>query len=817
MKRIKNIIIKKKRALILVFILFCICILAGCGKDKLEAEGIKAGEEETSFKCEVGKAGDKMPVTRAMAAKMAALYFYDENKINAFDRQITFDDVEEDKWYDKYVNAAFISGCMKGIDEKSFKPEDYVTLYQAQAIADRMNTENKVKIKLTDENKDKPISLALWNELYVKVFESEENSGIELKSIIPVATSQTSASIKAGYVITDSGLYKAYGLNIDDIIGTKLNAIVKGSSILSVDEITETEPIIENVLATGNSDKSQEIFIGGMKKSFSLGDNVQPIDGGVICDVKISNDTITYSQEINDRINSKILMADDEKIELESTGDIFRDKDFKVYSFNEGEARLKTLSELICGEEYDFYIRDGRLCAAVIDESKSHNNNKIRVLINNNEGKNINGMVSLSSTGDFHIITGKDERKYKAEEEIIIDKGENEDLFSKSRIKAETENEEDYIIIKSVKTDNGEGFLKVKGNVEISQAENGYIIVNETNIEDYTYGVLNGIGTEEYNDETIKVLAVAARSRAYKQKQDNALLAYGANVDRTSAYQPYMPEIENVKNKNAAEETRGMCIMYDGSFTAPNYFSCDGGSSAAMGQVWFDSKSLEFPFDAGEYNKAEIFLKGYGDLSNEDSFKNFIDKEEPQDSMKWFRWSFKMNKDEITACVNASLKWLYKAYPEFVKCLDKSGSFISKEVEDVGEVKNIEITERGTGGNVMEMKITGSKEIVILRSDNIVRKIIKPKQFVYGRNPVEVFGNNEKLCENADIMPSGFFYADVKKDDSGNMTEVEFKGGGYGHGVGISLKRADILAEQGKSFQDIIKYFYSSVSVKNVL
>lgn len=39
---------------------------------------------------------------------------------------------------------------------------------------------------------------------------------------------------------------------------------------------------------------------------------------------------------------------------------------------------------------------------------------------------------------------------------------------------------------------------------------------------------------------------------------------------------------------------------------------------------------------------------------------------------------------------------------------------------------------------------------------------------------------------------------------------------GYGHGVGMSQTGADSLAKQGKSYEDIIKHFYTGVEITDL-
>ena len=39
---------------------------------------------------------------------------------------------------------------------------------------------------------------------------------------------------------------------------------------------------------------------------------------------------------------------------------------------------------------------------------------------------------------------------------------------------------------------------------------------------------------------------------------------------------------------------------------------------------------------------------------------------------------------------------------------------------------------------------------------------------------------------------------------------------GYGHGVGMSQTGANSMAKEGKSFEEIIKHFYTGVEIENI-
>ena len=58
------------------------------------------------------------------------------------------------------------------------------------------------------------------------------------------------------------------------------------------------------------------------------------------------------------------------------------------------------------------------------------------------------------------------------------------------------------------------------------------------------------------------------------------------------------------------------------------------------------------------------------------------------------------------------LKSRYASNPKLVLTLNKKNEFVSKEIPDLGEITDIEITERLTGGVADEMVITAKKASV---------------------------------------------------------------------------------------------------------
>ena len=83
-------------------------------------------------------------------------------------------------------------------------------------------------------------------------------------------------------------------------------------------------------------------------------------------------------------------------------------------------------------------------------------------------------------------------------------------------------------------------------------------------------------------------------------------------------------------------------------------------------------------------------------------------------------------------------------------------------------------------------------------------------------------GNRVKTIKIGNLNLSGVEVRTLFKLRSANFQitiegdQVKFEVIGYGHGVGMSQTGADSLAKQGKSYEDIIKHFYTGVELTNI-
>lgn len=80
------------------------------------------------------------------------------------------------------------------------------------------------------------------------------------------------------------------------------------------------------------------------------------------------------------------------------------------------------------------------------------------------------------------------------------------------------------------------------------------------------------------------------------------------------------------------------------------------------------------------------------------------------------------------------------------------------------------------------------------------------KTFIIGGK--EVDANTFRLQIGSTVLKSTLI-----KNISVSNSSVTFTGNGYGHGVGVSQEGAIILANQGKSFKDILNYYFSNIKI----
>lgn len=236
------------------FIVVMVLALVGCGKS---SDSIKTGV-----------VGENEPITRAEAAKMVSLNKYNIEEINSLERKITFKDTDISKWYDKYINAAYTSNLIAGVDVEHFAPEEYLSLRQAQFLLDKIKSDNKVKLQYKPEDKDKPIPYNIW----VAAFEKDMNTErLKSENIKIYADSSQCKKLSDNYIISDLGLTYYEG---DEKLesGNEIGAIVNNRVIVALKSVNQVKEF-DNLEVVEATDKYVRVKVPGGTRKFEIKDN----------------------------------------------------------------------------------------------------------------------------------------------------------------------------------------------------------------------------------------------------------------------------------------------------------------------------------------------------------------------------------------------------------------------------------------------------------------------------------------------------------------------------------------------------------------
>ena len=131
--------------------------------------GCASGGPAPAERAAVGRIGEDIPISREMAAKTIALAFYTPEELDTLAEQsetgLPFSDVSPEDWAAPYILGSMEQGFFAGDEEGLFRPQDSLSLWEAQALMDRLAPDYDSRIVLTDENKNMAVSYDLWAQL----------------------------------------------------------------------------------------------------------------------------------------------------------------------------------------------------------------------------------------------------------------------------------------------------------------------------------------------------------------------------------------------------------------------------------------------------------------------------------------------------------------------------------------------------------------------------------------------------------------------------------------------------------------------------
>lgn len=359
-----------------------------------------------------------------------------------------------------------------------------------------------------------------------------------------------------------------------------------------------------------------------------------------------------------------------------------------------------------------------------------------------------------------------------------------------------------------------------RGEIEIIETDKGYVVINELPLEEYLYSVVPSEMPAGYPMEALKAQAICARTYAYLHVLEPAYPEWNAHVDDTTAFQVYHSVEEQESTTQAVVETTGMVLIApDGRNLAETYYystSCGYGSDA---RVWRSKYSDNYPYlksqriskeavaevyvetMAGEVSVQENLYQSGEHMMNDLVFDEFIRTAHDTDlesDESWYRWSYEVESANEAQMLK-NMKKRYEANPELILTL-AGGQYVSKPIEELETLVDIQIEKRGSGGVADELLIITEKNVYKVITELNIR-------YVLNDGKTKVDKQDGTRVSMPSLLPSAFFTIE-NQYEGGVVAGYKIYGGGFGHGAGMSQNAAKAMALEGMKAEEILEFFF---------
>jgi stage II sporulation protein D len=294
-----------------------------------------------------------------------------------------------------------------------------------------------------------------------------------------------------------------------------------------------------------------------------------------------------------------------------------------------------------------------------------------------------------------------------------------------------------------------------RGELLVSVADDGLIVVNRVRMDDYLRGVVPlEIGTTSPADAAaVEAQAITARSYAVTRIGDGRR-AY--DMTATTQDQVYGgASVETRLANTSIDATQGLVLLYGGAVVNAPYHANCGGSTAAPQDSWRAS--------------AEPYLQRVSDQIP--GTNRYYCDQAPR-----FRWTRTFGADELR-----------EAVARYVRTLPGGAG-------GIGAVTQVAVTAVTPAGRVGTLTVDTDRGRWALRGNEIRSALRTPA---------------------GELLYSTYFSVDVVPGRNG-VQSLSLKGGGNGHGVGMCQSGAIGRARAGQDFRTILRTYYPGTTVGTI-
>lgn len=336
------------------------------------------------------------------------------------------------------------------------------------------------------------------------------------------------------------------------------------------------------------------------------------------------------------------------------------------------------------------------------------------------------------------------------------------------------------------------------GGFEYRRSTGGNInVINVVHVEDYVKGVLPYEMDSSWPLEALKAQAVCART--YALLQNKHYKSYKFDICNTVCCQVYYGANKaSAVTDQAAEETCGIVVTYDGKMVDTYYHASNGGATESPENVWVSPQ----PHLVGKEDPYEALVS----ISN-------------------YSYNVTYTFEQLTQLLQSKKYEIGTVNAAYVSRTTPTGNVAEITITDTSG-KTLKLTGESCK-NVLSTSMFGKSQLVKSMRFTIAGGESTSKYFVNdastgintvsglytisGNGTVDSYSGGETYV----ITSSGTALLE-EKDEVEAGSSITIAGAGWGHNIGMSQQGARAMAGLGHTYEDILYFYFTGISLERV-
>ena len=305
------------------------------------------------------------------------------------------------------------------------------------------------------------------------------------------------------------------------------------------------------------------------------------------------------------------------------------------------------------------------------------------------------------------------------------------------------------------------------------------VAINELPVEQYLTSVISSEMSATASPEFLKAHAVISRSWLLAQmekrkrlgqgetsffsfvKKDDELIRWYDREDHTIfdvCADDHCQRYQGITKQStpaveeAISQTRGQILSYEGEICDARFSKCCGGRTEEFQYCWEDT--------------SKPYLVSFEDPycnTNDERILHQVLNDYDQETPDFYRWTVEYTQEQLSELVNRKMN------------------------TDFGTITDLIPLERGKSGRIWKLKIVGTKKTFTIGKELEIRRVLSETHLLSSAFEVECHGDRFIL-----------------------------HGSGWGHGVGLCQIGAAVMGEQGKTYDEILLFYYRGAQIQRL-